>query len=245
MIEGIRLSAAGAKAQSLRHDVIANNLANVNTAGFRRQLAILGVQGKPASGLHLTAPSPSSSPAVVATVPQVGQGSLIQTDRRTDLALDGEGYFVVSDGRRQFYTRAGHFDLDETGRLVTADHRFHVEDVNGGAIQVDRSLPFTVTQTGDVMQNGTVVGRVAVVTFRDPEALRGVGAGLLAASGEEPSPTRLATVRQGYLEHSTVEAVRELVAMLEASRAYEANLNLITNQDATLGRLINEAGRGV
>jgi flagellar basal-body rod protein FlgF len=153
---------------------------------------------------------------------------------------------VVSDGADKFYTRAGQFDVDEAGRLVTADHRFQVQDAGGVGVVVDPTVPFAVTGAGDVLQNGTLVAQLGVVTFRRPEALRPAGGGLwTAAGGEQPAPTGGAVVRQGYLEGSTVDAVRELVSMLEAFRAYEANLNLIASQDATLRRLVSEAARGV
>jgi flagellar basal-body rod protein FlgF len=237
MISGIRVSAAGAQAQSVRHDIIANNLANVNTVGFRRQLAIIAAS-RSAEGAGPLVPDLAASPH------ETGRGVLQTTERPGDLALDGEGYFALSDGRQTFYSRAGSFDLDADGRLVTADHRYAVLGSGGQPVRLDRAAPFTVTDAGHIMQNGNEVGRLAVVTFRSPERLVRVGANLAAAPAEAGAPRPAQTaVRQGCLEQSSVEPVRELVAMLEASRAYEANVRLISEQDAALGRLINDAGR--
>jgi len=236
MIQGMRISAAGAQAQSLRHDVIANNLANVNTTGFRRQLAIIGADP--------TEPTATGAAALVATPAETGYGALLPTGRSLDLAIEGDAWFVVGAGSETCYTRAGQFDLDDDGYLVTADHQFRVRGVGSQDILLDRSLPFTVGEDGRVLQNGSEVAQLDLASFRDPDALVNAGGGRMKApAGVTATGTHAGVVRQGYLEHSSVVAVRELVSMMEAYRAYEANVNMVQRQDSTLGRLIEQAGR--
>ncbi|MFH1550879.1 MAG: flagellar hook-basal body protein [Planctomycetota bacterium] len=255
MIDGIFISAAGALIQQARHDIAANNVANVNTVGFKKQLALLESRPPEAliQGLRSGDWSAGGGLFFGQTVTDFAEGALEHTGNSLDVAVKGKGFFAVSDGENTFYTRAGNFSIDPDGFLVTTNGKYRVLNdagqpinVRGGEVEISRDGSVFVSQ-GDTVEGRGVIG---VVTFDEVEAggtdvskvFEHVGESLyryhgkLAREGE-------GTIAQGFLEQSTVSVVEELVSMMEGFRAYEANMMALRNQDATLQRAVTQVGK--
>jgi flagellar basal-body rod protein FlgF len=227
---GIAISGQGALAQSARVDVIANNLANTATVGYRRDTISFGANLKTVMGFD---PRP---------------GDLDVTRRPLDLAVQGPGYFTVRDleSGAAYYTRAGNFNIDSSGRLVTADGRCQVVASDGSGIALDPAAAgsLRVGEDGTLYQgeveNGQLVG---VVEFEDVARLAKRGDNLVENRGSAPGGASGSRIQQGALERSSVNPVLEMAEMIRALRALEANLQMIRIQDATLERTVNEFAR--
>jgi flagellar basal-body rod protein FlgF/flagellar basal-body rod protein FlgG len=238
------LSAAGADMQSRRIEVLANNLANVDTTGFKRDLAIIQArhseaieQGQDSSGSG-SVNDISGGAFLRETVTDHGPGPLKKTDVDTHLAIDGEGFFVVGSDDEQFLTRAGDFQRNRVGQLVTPDG-LRVLNAQGGPIVLDPTRPIQVRPDGVIAQGGDQVALALVkpVSMGDlvkvgQTRFRPLADTIPVAAGERK-------VRSGFLEASGVRPTVEMMQLIEASRAFEANVRLIQGQDESLGALIN------
>ncbi|QDU59536.1 Flagellar basal-body rod protein FlgG [Planctomycetes bacterium Pan216] len=246
MIYGYYISMAGAQTQSYRTDVIANNVANIDTAGFRRQFAIVQARqdhqttfgdpppldpGNPRNMgggvfLHRTASDTST------------EGAYEVSNRATDLALEGDGFFVIRKGDERFLTRNGTFELDSQGFLVTQDGSGQVLATNGEPIRLDPQRDFYVDWRGQVAQDGNPIATIARQTPEDPDDLKPLGKTLFSFEGDLV-PTN-ARVEQRLLEGSNVETVHEMTGLIEAARAYQLNINMIQLQNDQLATLIQQ-----
>ncbi len=242
MIYGLYLNAAGALAESSRHDVISNNMANVSTPGFRASLAVFQERGAesvesplPAFATPLDAIGGAMS--ISGTYTKHVQGPINVTGSKFDLAIVGDGYFPVTDGRQVLYTRAGAFTHDSQGRLVMPDGRHYLSDGAGRPIVIPSGVEVSIAADGTVSVAGEAAERINIVGFEREDLLARQGANLYDASGAR---ARDATgqIRQGALEASGVSPVEEMAAMLMAARGYEANMQMITMQDQTLASLM-------
>ncbi len=249
VIYGLYHSAAGMLTNEYRQNVIANNLANAETVGFKQDRAVLA-ERQPAGSAGLR--SGPSAPDLAGlsgglwlgeTFTDFAPGRLTQTGQATDAALDGPGFFVVeADGRTQ-YTRDGRFCVTDDGRLCAASDGAAVMGVGGAPLRVNRfGGDISIDEEGRVTQDGFQHGQLAVVDFADPGALRKTSAARFDAGAATPVPAA-ARVLDGTLEGSSVEPVQELVHMIEAARAYEINARMVSLQDQSVGRLISVIGR--
>jgi flagellar basal-body rod protein FlgG len=245
MNPGLRSSASGMIAQQKMVDVIANNLANANTTGFKRSRASFEdvlyetVQGpKVVDGNGVLAPMQIGRGVRLAAVTRIhGNGTMEVTGRPLDLAIEGDGFFQVklSDGRTG-YTRDGSFSLNNSGQLVTNDgHQLMPElvmppDASVVTIAEDGTVSVTAGNSGDPIE----LGRIELARFANPSGLLSLGGNLYVdtpASGEavsgSPGEDGFGAVRQGTLEGSNVEVVQEMTDMIAAQRAYEINARAI------------------
>jgi flagellar basal-body rod protein FlgG len=254
VLYGLYLSATGMIVQQHQHEVIANNMANVNTTAFKRDVATFRLRAPQSqssvSGMAYRKPlldGLGGGTLVSPTYTEFAQGEIEKTDRSLDVCLRGPGFFAVQDAQgKMFYTRDGRFALESgTGRLTTLDGSCLVLGDTGQPIQVDSSRDVTISSDGVISQDGQAAGRLRVVDFEDRRALRKVGANRFEHSGVEPEHVRSPQVLAGALERSGADAVRELVSMIEAQRAYEANARMVTVQNETLGRVVNDLARNV
>lgn len=249
MIYGLYLSTAGAKAQSLRQDVVANNLANADATGFKRQFAIIQARKDHDSEFGAPPPALAADPRNIGGgVRQVQtpgdlatQGTAKFTGRQLDLMIDGEGYFQVRRGNESFLTRAGAFTVDERGRLVRADGAGEIVGVGGTAILVDPNLPVAVDADGTVFQSGIEQGRVALRTPARPEQMTREGDGLYSNFGNLRAAQ--GKVRQNMLEGSNVNAITEMVELIEAARAFDINIQMVQLQSDGLANLLQTVPR--
>lgn len=250
MIYGLYTAASGAFVEDARADMTANNLANLNTVGFRRDFMSFSARGPESRDLDATPDFAYANDVldqlgggvVLHRVSRdLDPGTLEKTGRKLDIALEDEGYFVVERDGRRFYTRAGNFTLDEGGRLVTMDGRARVVGVGGEDITLTDPERTALTEGGQFLLDGDVLGQLELVRFANPAALRKVGDNLYATDQDEQAYE--GTVEQGVLEKSSVNPVVEMVNLIRGFRAYEADLAVIRNLDTTLDRVANEVAR--
>jgi flagellar basal-body rod protein FlgG len=254
MIRSMWSAATGMQAQSLNIDVIANNLANVTTTGFKRSRAefqdLLYETMRPAG-------SASSETTQVPTGIQLGHGTrpvavsklfsggeLQLTKNELDLAIEGDGFFQITQPNgTTAYTRAGAFKLDREGRIVNPDGFLLDPEISipADAISVAVGMDGTVS----VLQAGESapreVGTIQLARFANPAGLQSIGKNLLLAteaSGDAISGTAgedsFGTIAQGFLEMSNVNVVDEMVNMITAQRAYETNSKVVQASDDML-----------
>ena len=259
-IRALYTAASGMTAQTTGIDVIANNLANVNTTGFKRQQVNFEdimyqelIQPGPStdeqfipSGLHI-----GLGTRVASTTRVFSQGSPVTTDRPFDLAIEGDGFFQVktpSDvGNGMGYTRAGAFSRDSSGTL-TMPGGYRLEppitidaDVTDVTIRRDGSV--WVRHGGGAIEQA---GQIELADFINPEGLLSHGQNIFleteasgSASTGTPGTGGLGEIQQGALETSNVEVVKELVAMIEAQRAFEMNSQVIQTANESLQVVAN------
>jgi len=221
--------------------LIANNLANVATPGFKRDVGVgesfsemVVRSGRtPVGRLGMTS-------AITSAYFDMSEGSVSNTDCPYDFAIEGDGFFAVETDWGIRYTRAGNFKLDADSYLVTMEgHRVLGDD---GPIRVDGQL--VAGSDGVLYADGREIGRLLVVMPSSPDVLTKEGGGLFAARGEViPAGTGQVRVIQGALELSNVSVVREMVEMIAGYRVYEAAQRALLSHDACLDRAINEVGR--
>lgn len=250
MIYGIWHSAAGAITQDAQVDVLANNLANVNTPGFRKEFLVFKAReaethedkpdlkylnpllDKMKGGLFLSRTYYDRQP-----------GPIQVTDRPFDLALEGDGFLGVQKNGSVYYTRAGNLSVDANGVLRTADGKGEVLSADGGQIVVPEGGAFNVSKSGEVQTAGGAVP-LMLVEFNDQDNLFKAGDNLYEWRGATPpTPAAQTSVLQGALEGSSANPVTEMVQLIQAFRAYEGNLAMLRNQDSTWERAVNDVGR--
>jgi flagellar basal-body rod protein FlgF len=248
MLYGLYVSAAGALANSYRQDVVANNLANVDTVAFKRDLALARARPteneqngqrqftdalleKVGGGIFALPTHTDFSPA-----------GLEVTGRDFDLGLEGRGFFQVSQGDQILYTRDGRFMLNDQDKLVTFTDQLPVLDESGKPIKLDRMQDFAVTESGVISQGGAAVGRLGIVDFEDSRVLRKQGNNLYVNQSGAQSQASSSLVKQRALENSGVNPIKEMVEMIEAQRMFQTNLRMLQLQDQTLGMAVTRLG---
>ncbi len=246
MCYGMYLSAEGAQVQARRMEFIANNLANLETPGFKRDVPIFQARFAEAIQRGTAQPGDRSDNDLGGGVKlnevdtNFSHSTLRHTKVNTDFAINGEGFFQVSGPDNQtLLTRAGNFEIDVQGRLVTRAGRLPVLDAAGDEITLDGKLPWNVGSGGVIEQAGQRIP-LGLQTPQSLGDLVKVGHNMFRPLGpttEVPLPQR--DIRQGYLEQSGVSSTREMLAMIETSRAFEANTQLIQNQDSMMSSLIS------
>ena len=245
MIQGMYMAANGMIAVEDRQAVIANNIANASTHGFKRQLAVQkGFYGAfMGSKIPPTNIAPGGGVNLTETFSNFSGGALIKTGGALDIALQGDGFFKVQQGDFNLFTRNGQFSVNSAGFLSTPDGNIVLDtgdnpiDVSGGIIAID--------QTGGIKVNGEVRAQLAIIKFDDPHALKRLGDNIFQASEDALENAAQAIdplVVSHSLETSNVEVPTEMINMMMALRAYGANQKVITSIDETLSRMIDQVG---
>ena len=252
MIYGLYLSAAGVMTSSYRQDVISNNLANVETIGFRRDVPtfrqrLTAAQQNPADSQHTDALLEQIGGGTFAdpTSIDLASGDLKTTGRQLDAAIIGRGFFTVAgpDGQPSL-TRDGRFQMDRTGRMTLSNNQASpVLDNQGNPIVLDPTEPVLISSTGAVQQPGRQPIQLGLVDVSNPQLLRKQGDSLLTVTDPTTVAPASPTIATGTLEQSNVDAPSELVALMNAQRDLQANVNMIETQDAMLDKLVNDAGK--
>ena len=222
-------------------DIVANNLANVDTTGFKFESMLSNTD-------EVTTPTPGQAPTPVDFVAAAGvardytQGSLTQTGSPLDVAIDGKGFFTISTSSGPRYTRDGRFKLDPTGRLVTMSGDPVQGD--GGDIVLDpKKGQVSIASNGDISQNGQAVGKLSVVTFDSLAALSKDGSNQFRNdSNLTPTPSTTAELKQGMLEGSNVQPVTQITRLIEINRAYDAVANMMSSTSQLSNTAIQRLG---
>ena len=230
MLRGLYAAASAMVAQIARQDVYANNLANVNSVGFRRGQTVLGQFPADLQAALGSSGQASGGLAAASSGLDLTQGPLVSTDRPLDLALSGDAFFTVQTPQGQAFTRDGRFQLDSQRRLTTLQGNL----VLGarGPIALPRG-DFSVSAEGQISCQGKPVDRLRLLVPAQPQAL---GNGLYSARSSAVS--KGSTVSQGRLEQANVNGVAEMGRMLSGYRLYEANATSLRYQDETLSSLM-------
>lgn len=245
MASGLWVGVSGALARVRELDVVANNLANADTDGFKAErIAFTTALETAVRDLGAGAARGASGrvfPAVAPGTLDLAPGPVARTGGALDAAIDGEGFFEVETPQGPRYSRAGAFALGADGALVTASGHPVLGDA--GPISVPEG-PAAIRAGGAVVDgSGAVVGRLRVVAFDDPRALVAEGGGLLRAA-PEAAPRAVADPRlvPGALERSNVRPAEQLASLVFLQRAFEISLRAMQSDDEATGRLIQELG---
>jgi flagellar basal-body rod protein FlgF/flagellar basal-body rod protein FlgG len=246
---GLYMSAAGAYSQSRRMEVLAHNMSNANTPGFKEELAIVQARHSRAVELGKSIPGDrsvndlGSGVSLVETMTDFGSGPVKSTNRKLDVAIEGDGFFVVQKDGESFLTRAGNFHVDNTGRMRTAQG-YTVMSRDNTPIMLDPTGPREIHEDGFIPTSGggAWLGIVRPASHRD---LARAGENLFRPLGPvESIDYAERSVKSGMLEYSDVRPAAAMVDMIESSRAYESNIKMIQNQDELTGSLIGRLLRG-
>lgn len=224
-------------------DIIANNLANTDTVGFK--VEDLMQKTNPAEpAFTMQGPRPVKFVGEDGVARDFTQGVLRKTDSPLDLAIEGQGFFQVNSPNGPRFTRDGNFRLDDTGKLVTQSG-FPVMDDGGGEITLDpKDGPVTIAADGSVSQGATRVGKLGVVTFQTMATLEKTGDNLYRnTSNQQPQASEDAKIRQGMLEGSNVQPILEISKMVEINRAYEQMAKIMDANSELSKSAVQRMGR--
>ena len=254
-MRALRIAATGMAAQQTNVEVISNNIANMNTVGYKAQRAEF--EDLLYENVQRPGAQSSDSGTVVPTGIQLGsgvktgsvyriltQGAMTQTGNKLDVAINGRGYFQVQlPSGDTAYTRAGNFSVNDQGQIVTSDGYQVLPQITIPQTATD----VTISSSGQVQvtlpnQAATQqVGQMQLVSFYNPAGLEAVGDNMFLQSGSSGSPVTgtpnsvgFGGVQQGYTEASNVDSVTEISALIVAQRAYEMNSKVITTADQML-----------
>jgi flagellar basal-body rod protein FlgG len=261
MLKSLYTTATGMKAQQTMVDMIANNIANVNTAGFKKSQASFE------DLFYVTLQSPglgrgaNDTPVPIGT--QIGSGTRLNgttkvfstgtleiTERQLDIAIDGDGFFsvILPDGGTG-YTRDGAFHLNAEGKLITGSGNILVPEITvpNDTLEISIDPAGRVTgRTASAPDVSTAFGQITIHRFVNPSGMLAVGTNVMRpseASGQPitgiPGVTGLGTLKQGFIERSNVAIVNELVNLIVAQRAYEVNSRAIQASDQMLSTATN------
>ncbi len=266
MIKGIQTAAMGMNVQMIKQNVIANNLANADTTGFKREMALFQqadiqypvVPG----GCPTCTTSPDSSccgnssqentaaldviykkrsPIMSETYTVFENGGLKPTQNPLDVGIEGDAFFSVQTPLGVRYTRSGSFTMNTEGVMVNQSG-YEVQGTNGPINIAGKNI--AIGSDGTISVDGEVRGQLSLTSFADKRQLQKSGDNLFIASDNaEQTELQNVSVAQGFLETSNVNAIREMVDMITAYRSYEANQRSITAQDTTLGLAVNDVGQ--
>ena len=227
-----------------RLDVISNNLANVNTPGYKKDKMSF-------EGLLAGSVNPPAVPQGMTADPVLQKGNIYidysagptsQSGNPLDLALDGDGFFAVTTPEGIAYTRQGNFRASVDGTLVTVDG-YPVQGAGGAAIRIQGSR-IEIDSIGGVTVDGTQAGAISVVDFEKPYALTKIGNSLFVSVDPQAIPrTGKARIQQGHIEGSNVESVSEMVQLIETNRYFEACSKVIKGFEDMSIKAANDLGR--
>jgi flagellar basal-body rod protein FlgG len=251
MIDALYISATGLRSQQEQIDVISNNVANMQTPGFKKSRV---------SFAEITNAVPGSQPAqhllgsgggtrILSTLPVFSEGEMRLTQNVTDLAIDGAGFFELETATgEKVYTRAGQFRVDADGYLTSVNGLRLAQGVQipPGAVDVRVSIAGEVSaRLGDDSER-TVIGAIELATFGSPDALQAIGennfaptADAGAASFGRPGDPGFGKVQQGYLEMANVDLIDEMTTLVMAQRAYQLNARVLQASDQILETINN------
>ncbi|QDV48972.1 flagellar hook-basal body protein [Gimesia fumaroli] len=256
MIYGMYLSAQGADANSVRLDVLSNNMANANTTSFKRDVPLFRMNPPRDEKQGNLNPLPgdlenhTGGITLEAITTDFGNGSLIPTEGEFDIALKGPGFFQVGNRQESFLTRNGSLSVDADRRLVTADQGLPILSKDGNPIEIPpEAVHVEIATDGSVVpfasggQSLGPVGQLAVMMPSSLDDLVKVGNSLYTTAGRVDPSKEAVNIQQGFLEASGTNSVEEMMELVSTTRMFESNINMIKLQDDSLGRLLQSMPR--
>lgn len=250
MLRGLYISAAG-MSQQPRFDVITNNLANTDTVGFKRDQCIISstfnqillVRMRETKVEQVLGHYDLTGRTLTIIEPDYTEGEHLQTKNPLDLALSGQGFFVLETPEGIRYTRNGSFDLDPTGTIITKEGHALLGE-NGPIVIPADNENLVISDDGTVYCNNQVIDKIKRVDFNEKtKDLIKTQQCLWKATDATKEMDSNAEIKQGFLESSNVNIIKEMIAMIEAERAYNFDQKVLTSFDEILSKAINEIGR--
>jgi len=245
MIYGLYQSAAGMMVNEYRQDVLANNIANGETVGFKREIASFAERLRASEAGRRSGPTNDLMEALsggvwlARTDTDFGEGAFVRTDAPLDVAIAGPGFLRVGANGQEYLTRDGRMAMNADGWLVSAADGALILGQAGQPVRLNpRGEPPSIDEDGRISQGNVTVNRLGLVDVDDYHKLRKAGAGRFVL-GDARLTGSAARLESGFIESSGVEPIQELVTMIGAARAYQLNAQMLTLQDQTAGRLIN------
>ena len=256
MVRGLYTAYTGMINQQKRLDTVTNNLANASTTGFKRE----GLTSKSFDQMltvklnDLSVPYLNEGIGKMSLGVKIGenytdysQGSFKETGNTYDLALAGNGFFAISytdkkGNTSEKYTRDGEFTMDSEGYLRTLEGDY-VQGEGGDIMIPTESSEVSIRDNGDIYADGEYVDSLRIVDFEDYNYIEKFGENLYNVVDGATETESTAAVKQGYLEMSNINVVKEMVEMITISRAYESNQKLIQTEDDMLDKSVNQVGK--
>lgn len=232
MYKGIYIAVSGAILKQKQLEVISQNIANGSTAGYKKDALSFSDYLLPNSA---QSPDGRSMSTLSTFATDFSNGTLVRSGNSLDIAIEGDG-FIALEGNR--YTRKGDLRRDKDGYLVTGTGVRVMGQ--GGPIQIPEGS-VEISEKGDIIVNGAQVGTISIKSFQNGAGLAKAGNGLFTA--RRPGADADAKVRQGYLELSNVEVVREMIKMIETEREFESYQKVIQSFDDASSKVNNELAR--
>ncbi len=222
-------------------DVIANNIANASTPGYKAQHTLFS---------EYLAKTQNGTPISYVQEKGIGtdfaQGPMQQTGADFDFAINGEGFFTVGSAIGNRYTRAGHFVLDENGQIITSRGDPLLSDGGAPIVVPSAAKDISVTKTGTILADGAPIGKIGLVKFDQPNMLVPDETGMLALPeglALTPQTVDQPDISQGFLEQSNVQSVVEMTSMMQVARSYESTQKIIEREDDRVRQLIRRLGQ--
>ena len=252
MVRGFYTAGTGMMLQRRQMEVVTNNIVNAETTGYKKDIVVSRtfddvlierIQDRgPTAQNNYNRVGPLNFGTRIDTLHvDFKQGNLEQTDNPGDIALAGDGFFVVQTPEGLRYTRNSAWNVNSNGYLVNSDGHFLMGQ--NGPLNVGRGDDFTISQRGQVIAGGVWIDNVRVVDFEDRSQLRKIGHNLYDTEAAAQEAAGAYEVLQGFLENSNVEIAREMVDMITTYRTYESNQRMLTMVDEIVGKAVNEIGR--
>ncbi|HGJ65608.1 TPA: flagellar basal-body rod protein FlgF [bacterium] len=239
MIPGLYTAVSGMMNQQTMLEVITNNLANVNTVGYKKNELDFSGTFNPLPEQDGTYSTLNLDSVSARFITDFSEGEIRQTNSTLDLALSGDGFFVIQHPEGIRYTRSGNFTLDNSGRLVTVDG--YAVFGSNGAIQI-QGENIEIDSKGYVIVDGNQIDKIRIVDFAKPYELTKTGHNTFNNTNQTILSSN-AIVRQGYLEMSNANPIHEMVKMIETMRIYESYQKTIQLFNETLEKSNNELGK--
>lgn len=240
MLDRLRLAGRSMMNRMAQLETISNNLANISTNGFKRDQVFQKTLNEKINSFQSVSGVPSSDSAVDFT-----QGTLVGTNRPLDVALSGDGLFVIEAPNGEAYTRDGRFTINNEGLLSTLDGYAVLGE--GGPVELDlqqkEPTQLLINEAGEILLDGQIIDKLKIVSYED-QAFKKLGSNLmeLSAAGEL-NPAANYAIKQGFLEESNVNPIAEMIAMMDVMHQYQMSEKVIKLQDGQLGKAVNEVGR--
>lgn len=267
-IKGLYTAVSGSMAQNLRLETVANNLANVNTPGFKKDSQTfreyLTANEKPPSVIQVPRVPASiesfydmqggdkSYVESVGTYSDFAQGGLKSTGNSMDVAIEGAGFFEVMTPKGVQFSRNGSFSIDGNGTLVTQEGWPVLRRAEPGTPLTERTIRLNtsgrldISEVGEVSVNGESLGQISLVEFTDRQVLRKEGASMYSLKpnmNQQMTPSQNSQLRQGFIETSNVNIVQEMTDMISATRLFESTQKAIQAYDSMADKMVNVVPR--
>lgn len=249
MLRSLYIAGTGMLVQRSKMDIITNNIANVETVGYKKddlltrsfQEMLISRMNDPVKNQSNQLGSLKTGTHIDELYTSFSQGTFESTEETTDMAIEGDGFFVVQTPQGNRFTRSGNFFVSADGTLVNPDGHFVLSE-SGSKLTVG-TRNFAVDLTGTITADGKSIGKIKVVQFEDTAGLKKTGNNLYEGSGETAAKDGSYAIQQGTIELSNVDVAREMVDMITTNRAFEINQRIVRMLDESLSKTVNNIAR--